>query len=124
MSEGGWDPAWRPADGEIPDGPVELWFAVFAGDGAFMGAARATRKPAWLWRDGRLCCDYSPVVIRMQYPGCFRTGLICAVSPQARTWRPLWPVSLGPPGELGRGDYMTVTEGVISLIPELPGPHG
>ena len=127
MSEtaaGAWDPGWQPGTREIPDGPVELWFAVFAGDGAFMGAARAARQPAWLWHDGRLCCDYGPVVIRMQHPGRYQTGLICAVSPQARTWHPLWPVTLGPPGSLRRGDWMTVTDGIIALIPELPGPHG
>jgi hypothetical protein len=119
-----WDVAWHPAAGAIPDGPVELWFVVFADDGAFMGAAHADRQPAWRWRDGQLCCDYSPVRITVQHQGRYQTGLICAVSPQTRAWRPLWPLSLGPSHELKRGDTITVTDGVISLIPDLPGPHG
>lgn len=115
---------WHPAEGEMTDGPVELWFAVFADDGAFMGAARTVRQPSWLWRDGTLCCDYSPVRVAVRYGGTYSTGLICAISPQTRTWKPLWPVSLGPPHELKRGDDITVTDGVIAFIPELSGPHG
>jgi hypothetical protein len=115
---------WCPADGEMTDGPAELWFAVFADDGAFMGATRTARQPSWLWRDGRLCCDYSPLRVTVRYGGRFQTGLICAISPQTRTWRPLWPVSLGPPERLRPGDFITVADGVIALIPELPGPHG
>jgi hypothetical protein len=116
--------SWRPAAGEMTAGPVELWVIVFTDDGAFMGAARAARQPAWLWRGGRLCCDYSPVHVLVQHPGRYQTGLICAVSPQSRTYRPLWPISLGPSHKLRRGDNITITDGIIALTPELPGPHG
>jgi hypothetical protein len=110
--------------GNPPDGAVKLWFFVFATDGAFMGAAQVTRPPGWLWRDGRLCCDYSPVHVRMTHGGTYSTGLICAVSPDRQVYRPLWPLSLGKPGKLRAGDYLTVVDGIISLIPDLPGPHG
>lgn len=110
--------------GNLPDGPAELWFAVFADDGAFMGAAPAAGTPRWLWRDGRLCCDYSPVRITVRHPGRYQTGLICAVSLETRTYRPLWPLSLSPPGELRHGDSITIADGIIALTPELPGPHG
>lgn len=116
--------SWRTIAGEMDAGPVELWVIVFADDGAFMGAARAARQPAWLWRDGRLCCDYSPVRVPVQYPGRYQTGLICAVSPKTRAYRPLWPISLGPPHKLRRGDDITITDGIIALTPDLPGPHG
>lgn len=108
--------------GNPPDGPVELWFFVFATDGSFMGAAQARQQPSWLWRDGRLCCDYSPVRVSVQYRGMYATALICAVA--GDRYRPLWPLSLGEPQELRSGDNITIANGVISLIPELPGPHG
>lgn len=108
--------------GNPPDGPVELWFFVFATDGSFMGAAQARQQPSWLWRDGRLCCDYSPVRITITHGGTYSTGLICAVA--GGMYRPLWPLSLGEPQELKAGDFITIIDGLISLIPELPGPHG
>jgi hypothetical protein len=110
--------------GNPPDGPAELWFLVFATDGAFMGAARIWRQPSWLWRGGKLCCDYSPVRIRIEHAGTYSTGLICVVSPGTQVYRPLWPLSLGKPQYLGKHDFMTIEDGIIALTPELPGPHG
>ncbi len=109
--------------GEPPPGPVQLWFAVFTGDGELMGAEPVTR-PRWQWRDGCLCLGYSPVHVTVARPGRFSTGLICAVSPGTGIFRPLWPVSLGPGRDMRAGDNITVEDGVIALRPELPGPHG
>lgn len=106
--------------GSPPDGPAELWFLVFATDGAFMGAAPAPVPAVWLWRNGHLCLDYSPVRITVRHGGFYGTGLICAVSGQA--YRPLWPLSLGTPQKLRAGDFITITDGVIILTPELPEP--
>jgi len=118
-------PALRPA-GCPPDGPVSLLIMVFTDDGELMGSAPVTRAPRWLWRDGCLCIGYSPVRVPVIRPGRYATGLICAVAPgpEGGQFRPLWPVSLGPPQELRAGDGITITDGVIAIIPDLPGPHG
>jgi hypothetical protein len=116
--------SWRPAAGEMTAGPVHVVVIVFTDDGEFMGAAPAARQPRWLWRDGCLCIDYSPVTVTAVRPGRYGTGLICAVSPGTGIYQPLWPVSLGPSHELRRGDDIIITDGVIAIIPELPGPHG
>ena len=110
--------------GGLPDGPVELWILVFATDGALMGSARAARQPSWTWRNGKISLDYTPVHIVISHGGRYSTGLICAVSAANRNYRPLWPISLGEPQELRAGDDMTIIDGVVSLTPELPGPHG
>ncbi len=102
----------------MPDGPMELWFAVFAGDGRFMGAAPAAQQPSWVWRNGQPCCNYSPVNVQVRHGGTPRTGMICAVSRQARTWRPLWPLPLDVPQPLQPGDFVHIVDGVISMIPE------
>jgi len=115
-----WPAGKRP--GRLPDGPVELWVAVFTGDGEFMGAAPAQTQPRWLWRDGRLSCNYTPVVVEVTHGGTYATGLICAVAGGA--WQPLWPVTLGPPHKLRPGDDITITDGIIAITPDLPGPHG
>lgn len=108
--------------GNLPEGDVELWFAVFTDDGEFMGAAPAQSRPRWLWRGGKLCCDYSPVVITMMRQGRYSTGLICAVSPVTRAWQPLLPVGLGKPGELKAGNTITIIDGIIAMTFGLPDP--
>lgn len=114
--------SWRQSG--MTDGPVHLAVIVFTDDGELMGSAAVTRQPEWLWRDGRLCIRYSPVTVIITRPGRFKTGLICAVSPDDGAYQPLWPVSLGPPQEMRAGENITITDGVIFIIPHLPGPHG
>jgi hypothetical protein len=108
----------------MPDGPVHLVIIVFTDDGELMGSAPVTRQPRWLWRDGRLAVSYSPVTVRTSRAGRYSTALICAVSPDTGAYVPLWPVSLGDPQEMRAGDNIHITDGVISIIPDLPGPHG
>lgn len=108
----------------MTDGPVSLVIIVFTGDGELMGAAAVTRPPRWLWRDGHLCLSYSPVTVTVTRACRYSTALICAVAPESGVYQPLWPVSLGPGQELRAGNSITITDGVISIIPELPGPHG
>lgn len=117
----GWDLAWKQADGELPDGPAELWMAVFSTAGEFMGAAPARRTPAWRWRNGRLCLDYSPVRIVLRTGGWYETGVLCAVVPGARAYRPLVRLPLGKPAELRAGDVITVADGVIEIGEITPG---
>jgi hypothetical protein len=108
----------------MPDGPVQLALLVFTDDGELMGSAPVTRQPRWLWRDGRLSISYSPVRVVLNRGGAYGTALICAVSEDTGIYAPLWPLSLGPPQELKAGDRITITDGVIALTPDLPGPHG
>jgi hypothetical protein len=113
-----WDPGWVATSGPGQDGRAELWFAVFTADWTFMGAAPAP-GPVLVWKDGHLCLSYSPLVVVIRVPGWYKTGVICAVMPGARQYRPLWPVSLGEPRELRAGDTITVTEGLIKIHPDL-----
>ena len=113
---------WRP--GEMPPGPVELWFAVFTDDGELMGAERAARVPRWEWRDGCLSLSYSPGHGHRHPPRVVQHRADLRRLPGTGIFRPLWPVSLGPPQEMRAGDDIYVSDGVISIIPELPGPHG
>jgi hypothetical protein len=117
-----WDPGWVRSKGPGQDGRAELWVAVFTADWTLMGAAPAPPRPGLLWRDGRLCIDYSPVKVRIVRGGRYATGVICAVMPGARQYQPLWSVSLGPPGDLREGDDITVLDGVIAIIPDPPAP--
>ena len=97
---------------------------MFSGDGELMGGAPVTRQPRWLWRYGRLCISYAPVRVVLDRGGVYSTALICAVSPGTGMYAPLWPVSLGPAHEMRAGDDVTITDGVIAITPDLPGPHG
>jgi hypothetical protein len=117
-----WNLAWRV--GVLPEGDVEVWVAVFTDDGRFMGGSIAAERPSWLWRGGNLCCDYSPVVVEVILPGVYSTGLICAVSPAAKVYRGIWPISLGEGRRMRRGDHITIVDGIIEIKPDLPGPHG
>ena len=108
----------------MPGGAVHLVIIVFAGDGELMGAAPVTRQPRWLWRDGQLAVSYSPVRVVLDRGGSYGTALICAVSDATGAYVPLWPVSLGEPQEMRAGDDITITDGVIAITPDLPGPHG
>jgi hypothetical protein len=118
-----WDPGWVRSAGPGQDGRAELWVAIFTADWTFMGAAPAPPRPGLLWRGGRLCLDYSPVMVTVVRPGVYQTGVICAVMPGARQYRPLVPVPLGPPHELRAGDTITITDGVIALtFDPLPDP--
>jgi hypothetical protein len=103
---------------------VHLAVIVFAGDGEMLGSARVTRVPRWLWRDGRLAVSYTPVRVVLDRGGAYSTGLICAVSDATGAYVPLWPVSLGRPQELRAGDNILISDGIIAIIPDLPGPHG
>jgi hypothetical protein len=120
----------------MPDGPVVLWIAVFTAAGELMGAAPAELRPAWLWRDGRLCVAYGPVTVTVFSPGWYAFGVICAVplselgASHSRVSRmpfvPLWRISLGEPQELRAGDNIHVLDGVVAIIPEYgdrPGPE-
>ena len=103
---------------------AELWVAVFDVDGEFMGAAPATARPAWEWRAGRLSLNYAPVIVPVRFGGWYKTGVICAVIPSARAYRPMWPVSLGEPQRLRPGNTITITDGLIAIDtvdPELAG---
>lgn len=117
-----WDEGWRPTYGRwpMPDGPVELWVAVFADDGHFMGAERTQERPAWRWRHGTLAMDYSPVRVVMRHGGRYHTGVLCAVNPAARAYRALFAVSLGEPRKLRAGDDMLISDGVIAIRPDPP----
>jgi hypothetical protein len=117
-----WDPGWVRSAGPGQDGAAELWVAVFADDGTFMGAAPCPATPGLVWRDGRLCLVYSPVLVTMRRAGRYQTGVICAVMRGARQYRPLWPVSLGTPHELRAGDSMTILDGIIAITPDVPVP--
>jgi len=110
--------------GDLPDGLVVLEFVVFSGDGELMGSALVTREPRWLWRDRRLGISYTPLRVVLGRGGTYSTALICAVSPDTGTYVPLWPVSLGEPQEMRAGDSITITDGIIAITPDLPGPHG
>jgi len=110
--------------GQLPDGPVELWFAVYDADGMLMGAAPATVPPTWLWRDGRLCLAYGHVRVIMSRPGTYDHAVICAVSvmPQGAPFAPLWRIGLGKPQELRAGSDMHIVDGVVAIIPDPAGP--
>ncbi len=110
-----WNPAWR-AGAEMPAGPVELWVVIVTGDDEVMGAAPATRT-GWRWVGGRLCYQYGPVQVPVLFAGRYATGHICAVSEQARVYRPLWAVGLGEPQDLRAGDTLTITDGYITISP-------
>lgn len=109
----------------MPDGPVELWFAVYTAGGTLMGSAPATAPLAWYWRDGQLCVAYGPVHVVMSRPGRFEYAMICAVSamPQGSPFAPVWRISLNPKNELRAGDTMEIADGVIALLPD-PSPAG
>lgn len=106
----------------LPDGPVELWVAVYAGEGLLMGAAPMTEPLAWLWRGGQLCLAYGPVRVIMRQPGTYSYGMICAVTAgeQAAPFAPLWRIGLGKPQEMRPGDDVHILDGVIALIPLSP----
>jgi hypothetical protein len=114
--------SWRQPG--MPDGPVYLVIIVFTGDGELMGSAPVTRQPRWQWKDGALAISYSPVRVVLARGGTYSTALICAVSADTGVYVPLWPVSLGDPQQMRAGDDIHITDGVISIIPDLPGPHG
>jgi hypothetical protein len=112
----GWNPAWRSVT-EMPAGPVDLWVVIVAEEGEVMGAAPAGRT-GWRWAGGRLCYQYGPVRVPVLFAGRYATGHICAVSEQARVYRPLWAVGLGEPQDLRAGDTLTITDGYIAVTPE------
>ena len=107
---------------DMPDGPVELWFAVYSADGILMGAAPATAPLTWCWRDGRLCLAYGAVFVIMSRAGTYDYAMIGAVSlsPQGSPFAPLWRIGLGKPQELRAGDSMSILDGVVALIPDPP----
>ena len=104
----------------MPDGPVELWFAVYDAGGVLLGAAPATQPASWLWRDGRLCLAYGHVRVELSRPGIYDHAVICAVSalPQGSPFRPLWRISLGEPRELRAGDDIHILDGVVAILPD------
>ncbi len=115
----------------VPDGPVELWFAVYDAGGVLLGAAPATRDPAWVWRGGRLCLAYGRVRVEMDRPGVYDYAVICAVSllPGGSPFAPLWRIGLGEPHELRAGDDIHILDGVVAILPggvsgETGGPAG
>jgi hypothetical protein len=102
----------------IPDGPVNLWIAVTSTTGEIMGAAPAKTAATWLWRDGRLCLGYGPVSVVVTRAGRYASGLICAVSPDTRTFRPMWRITLGRSRYLDAGQVIHILDGVVALTPE------
>lgn len=97
---------------QLPDGPVGLWMAILSTGGALMGAAPITGLPVWVWHNGMLAVDYGPVKVWVDQPGWYETGCIIAVS--GRRWMPVIRISLGKPGELRRGDDITIIGGKIA----------
>jgi hypothetical protein len=114
------DSPWRLVS-QLPDGPVSLVFAVVAADGSIMGAAPMPVPMPWLWRAGRLCLAYTGLRVTMTGGGRLDRGLICAVSARGRAYFPLWDVPLGDGEVLGRGDFITVGDGVIQISPAVTG---
>lgn len=108
--------------GDVPDGPVELWFAVYDAGGTLLGAAPATGPLTWCWRDGRLCLAYGHVRVVLSRPGVYDHAVICAVSvmPQGSPFAPLWRIGLGEPHELRAGDDIHILDGVVAIIPGDP----
>lgn len=106
----------------VPDGPVELWFAVFDAAGTLLGAAPATAPLAWYWRDGRLNLAYGTVGVVLSRPGTYDYAMICAVSamPQGSPFAPVWRISLSPKHELRAGDNIWITDGLIAIVPDAP----
>lgn len=108
-----WDLAWRR--GVLPDGPVELWVAVFDAGGELMGAAPTPAHTSpWAWRAGRLCVGYA-VTVPVTRAGRYAAGLVCAVNPAARAWAPVFAVDLGPPQLVRPGNTIMVTDALIRI---------
>ena len=101
----------------MPDGPCELWAVISSTDRQFMGASPAGARPAWRWRGGKLCLDYSPVRVTVRDGGWYESCVLCAVTPAVHAYRAMWRLSLGKPAELRPGDNITITDGVIEIQP-------
>jgi hypothetical protein len=111
-----WDPMWRQASGQLPEGPVTLWMTVFSDDQRFLGAAPMTANVAWAWKDGRLCASYGTVQVIVTEDGRYETGVIVAVS--GRQYVPVFRISLGEPQEVRAGWDICVYDGLIAIIPD------
>jgi hypothetical protein len=98
----------------LPDGPVDLFMAVFGADGSVMGVAPVTAPPAWRWHDGSLTVDYGDTHVPAGRPGVPRAAYLVAVAAGSGApvlWRPALRVVLDWPQDrtVPAGTVITVT---------------
>jgi hypothetical protein len=110
-----WNLAWRPAAGNLPNGPVTLWMAVFSDDHRLMGAAPMTGQPAWIWRDGQVAIDYGTVVVEVLQPGRYADAVIVAVA--SGRYQPVFRIGLGEGRDMRAGWTITIRDGAMAFHP-------
>lgn len=98
---------------ELPDGPVELYMAVYSADGAAMGVGPVLAPPCWRWHGGCLAVDYGDAHVLARERGVPAVAYLVAVAAGSRDpvmWRPALRLDLDYAGrEVPAGAEITVT---------------
>lgn len=104
--------ARRLTRGELPDGPVVMWAAVLAENGALLAAA-PTPPGVWNWYQGGLVTRLPPTSMPVIAAGTVNEVWLIAVT--GHQWAPVTPLILDgpPPAIVSLGDLFILTDAKI-----------